>query len=144
MLAFNHLLAGAAIGVIVPAPFVAPVAFVAHFVMDLFPHAYGEEPPFSRMLKIQIAADAVISVLVIPFVFFLFPDKWLIVSVGMFFCLLPDFFWLFWRRGGPKWFQSFLDWAHWIQWGERPYGWIFDAVYGLLLAVTLYLLSTVG
>lgn len=142
MLVFNHLLAGAAIGVIVPAPLVAPVAFVAHFVMDLFPHAYGEEPPYSRRLKIQVATDVAISLLTIPFVLWLFPpEQWFIIGVGAFFSLFPDLLWLFWRRGGPEWFQRLLDWAHWIQWGERTYGWIFDAFYGFILAFILLALA---
>lgn len=144
MLAFNHILAGSIIGLTVPPPLIAPTAFLAHFVMDLFPHAHGEEPPFSRMLKVQIGADVVLSLLSIAFVIWLFPDQLFFVGLGAFFCFLPDAFWLVWKRGGPQWFQKFLDWAHWIQWGERPYGWIFDAIYGLLLAITLYLLSTIS
>jgi hypothetical protein len=140
MLAFNHILAGSIVGAIVPAPLVPFVAFTAHFVMDLFPHAHGEEPPFSRFLKAQIAIDAIFSLLAVGLIFWLFPDKWLIVGIGAFFCLLPDFFWLLWRKG-PKWFDKFLDFAHLIQWGERPYGWIFDVFYGFLMLVALFHLA---
>lgn len=140
MLAFNHILAGSIVAVVVPAPLVPVVAFASHFVLDLFPHAYGEEPPYSRFLKIQVAVDALASLAVIPILLLLFPDQWLIVGVGAFFGLLPDFLWLAWRKG-IKWLDTFLDWAHWIQWGERPYGWIFDAFYGMLMLITLYLLA---
>lgn len=144
MLAFNHLLAGSIIAVITPAPLVPAIPFIAfasHFVLDLFPHAYGEEPPYSRFLKTQIAIDMVLSVIVIAFIIWLFRDNWLIVGMGAFFGLLPDFLWLLWRKG-PKWLDKFLDWAHWIQWGERPYGWIFDALYGFLMVFTLMQLAS--
>jgi len=140
MLAFNHILAGSIVAVTVPAPLVPVVAFVSHFVLDMFPHAFGEEPPYSRFLKIQIIIDAVICVPVIIFLFVLFPHQWPIVSIGAFFGLLPDFLWLLWRRG-PKWLDKILDFAHWIQWGERPYGWIFDALYGFLMIFALVVLA---
>ena len=140
MLAFNHILAGSIVGAIVPAPAVPAVAFVSHFILDLFPHAHGEEPPYSRFLKVQIAIDAVLTVVAIGLVLWLFQDRWFIVGVGAFFGLLPDFLWLLWRRG-PKWLDKFLDFAHWIQWGERPYGWIFDAFYGFVMIVILFHLA---
>ena len=136
MLAFNHLMAGSIIATMVPAPLVPIVAFASHFVLDLFPHAHGEEPPYSRFLKTQIAIDAVLSVFVVGLIFWLFPTNWPLIMMGAFFGLLPDFLWIFWKRG-PKWLDKFLDWAHWIQWGERPYGWIFDAYYGLIMVILL-------
>jgi hypothetical protein len=142
MLAFNHILAGSIVAVVVPAPLVPVVAFVSHFLLDMTPHAFGEEPPYSRFLKIQIAVDAVISVIAIVFLLWLFPpSQWFIVGVGAFFGLLPDFLWLLWRRG-PKWLDKFLDFAHWIQWGERPYGWIFDAFYGFIMVAALFALTS--
>lgn len=140
MLAFNHLLAGSIVAVVTPAPLVPAVAVASHFILDVMPHAYGEEPPYSRFLKIQIATDTLVSLAVIPIIFLLFPDQWLLVGVGAFFGLLPDFLWLAWRKG-PKWLDAFLDWAHWIQWGERPYGWIFDAFYGMVMLIALYIFA---
>lgn len=140
MLAFNHILAGSIVAVITPAPLVPFVAFASHFILDLFPHAYGEEPPYSRFLKIQVGIDAIISAIACIFVYLLFQDQWFIIAVGAFFGFLPDALWLLWRKG-LKWFDKFLDWAHWIQWGERPYGWIFDAFYGFLMVFTLIVLS---
>jgi len=137
MLAFNHMLAGSIIAVITPAPLVPVVAFATHYILDLFPHALGEEPPYSRFLKIQIAIDAVVSTAVVIFLFLLFPKNWPIIMTGAFFGFLPDALWIFWRKGGPQWFQKFLDFAHWIQWGERSYGWIFDAFYGLIFTLVL-------
>lgn len=141
MLAFNHILSGSIVGLIVPAPFVPLVAFVSHYLLDLMPHAYGEEPPYTRFLKIQIAVDAVVSLLAIVLVVWLFPTRWPLAALGAFFGFLPDALWVFWRKGGPRWFQKFLDWAHWIQWGERPYGWIFDAFYAFAFSFTLFALA---
>jgi hypothetical protein len=136
MLAFNHLLAGSIVALTVPTPLVPVVAFVSHFALDLFPHAYGEEPPYSRFLKIQVGIDVVVSIATLGFLVWLFPDRLFIVGIGAFFGFLPDALWLLWRKG-PKWLDTFLDFAHWIQWGERPYGWIFDAFYGFLFGFAL-------
>lgn len=141
MLAFNHILAGSIVAAITPTPLVplVPVfAFVSHFILDLFPHAHGEEPPYSKFLKAQIIFDTMISLVAIGYIVWLFPDRWFMIGVGAFFGLLPDFFWVLWRKGGPEWFQAFLDWAHWIQWGERPYGWMFDLFYGGVMTVILF------
>lgn len=143
MLALNHTLAGAIIAVVVPAPAVPFVALASHFFFDTFPHANGEEPPLSRALKRQIAIDLSLTPFAYAFALLLFPGQWLLITIGVFFSVLPDALWVFWRRGGPQWFQKFLDWAHWIQWGERPNGWVFDAIYAMLFGITLYLLSTV-
>lgn len=136
MLAFNHILTGSIIATVVPAPLVPLVAFASHFVLDVLPHSNGEEPPYSRALKIQFAVDAVVSLFIVVLIIWLFPANWFLMGIGAFFALLPDFLWLLWRRG-PKWLDKFLDWAHWIQWGERPYGWIFDATYGMVLLIFL-------
>lgn len=140
MLGFNHLLAGSIVAVIVPEPLVPVVAFSTHFVLDLFPHSFGEEPPYSRALKIQIAVDAVLCVATLIFLFALFPTKLPLILMGAFFGFLPDCLWIFWRKG-PKWLDRFLDFAHWIQWAEVPYGWIFDGFYGMVMCITLYLLA---
>lgn len=141
MLAFNHLLAGSVVAVVVPAPLVPVVAFTSHYLLDLTPHAYGEEPPYSRRLKIQFVVDAAVSAAVLLFLLWFFPvDKWLLVGTGAFFGFLPDALWLFWRRG-PEWLDKILDFSHWIQWGERTYGWIFEAFYGFLFVFTLFALS---
>lgn len=141
MLVLNHTLAGALTAVLVPAPLVPVVAFVSHFLLDMMPHSNGEEPPLSRAMKIQIGIDLVLSPFVFAFTIWLFPHQWFIVTVGVFFGVLPDTLWIFWRRWGPDWFQRFLDWAHWIQWGERSYGWIFDVFYALVFTFFLSIIA---
>lgn len=143
MLLFNHALAGSIVAVVTPTPLtplVPVIAFATHFLLDLTPHAHGEEPPFSRFLKIQIGIDLFLTPFALLFALVLFPEQWFLVGIGAFFGMLPDSLWLLWKKG-PKWLDKFLDWAHWIQWGERPYGWIFDATYGMIMCITLYLLA---
>lgn len=141
MLVFNHMLAGSIVALTVPGPLVPVVAFSSHYLLDMTPHGYGEEPPFSRRLKIQFAADAVVSVITLVFLLCFFPmAQWPAIGIGVFFGVLPDALWAFWRKG-PKWLDRILDFSHWIQWGERTYGWIFEAFYGFLFVFTLFALT---
>ena len=142
MLGFNHTLAGSIIAVLVPAPLVPVISFGSHFILDMTPH-FGRSKkvyPYTKSFKLLLVADALLCTTGTLFAMWLFPDKWFIIGVGAFFSVLPDFLWLFARRG-PKWLDKFLSWAAWIQWGERPYGWIFDVFYALMMVITLYLLS---
>lgn len=142
MLGFNHVLTGSIIAVITPAPLVPVVALVSHFILDTFPHSGNSETryPYTSSFKRLLALDAVLCFAALAFALWLFPDQWLMVLVGSFFSAAPDFLWL-WRGKGPLWFRKFLHFANYIQWGERSYGWILDAIYALLLTIALYLLS---
>jgi hypothetical protein len=142
MLGFNHALAGSIVAVITPAPLVPFISLASHIVLDMTPH-FGETEtmyPYTKSFKALLVVDGLLCITGTLFSMWLYPDKWFIVGVGAFFGVLPDFFWLLWHRG-PKWLDKFLDWAQWIQWGERPYGWIFDVFYAMLMCITLYLLS---
>lgn len=142
MLGFNHTLAGSIVAIIVPAPLVPVVALVSHFVLDLTPHFGRSETvyPYTRAFKRLVVVDALLSFSGLMFSLFLFPGKGLIVLVGVSFSIFPDFLWLLYHRG-PAWLDKFLYWAEWIQWGERPYGWILDVFYALMMCITLYLLA---
>ena len=142
MLGFNHTLAGSIVALITPAPLVPVVAFVSHFLLDLTPH-FGRSDtvyPYTRSFKIWLVWDALLCIAGLAFAISLFPDRWVIICVGAFFGTLPDFLWLLHHKWQP-WFDKFLDWAEWIQWGERPYGWIFDVFYGLLFSFILFALA---
>ena len=142
MLGFNHVLAGSIAAVLVPAPLVPVVALASHFLLDLTPH-FGNSPtiyPYTRPFKRLLAADSLLCLIGLLFAIWLFPNLWAVIVIGAFFSAAPDILWL-WRNRGPAWFQRFLYWANWIQWGERPYGWLFDAFYGLMMSITLYLLA---
>ena len=142
MLAFNHSLAGSLVGVLVPAPLVPAIALVSHFVLDLTPH-FGRSTtvyPYTKAFKIWLITDGILSVAAMLFAMILFPHRWFIIGAGAFFSVLPDLLWPFWHRGVQR-LDVFLDWAERIQWGERPYGWIFDAFYGLMMCIALYLIA---
>lgn len=142
MLGFNHVLTGSIVAVITPAPFVPVIALASHFLLDTFPHFGNSKTtyPYTNRFKFLLGIDAVLCVAGLLFAIFLFPHLAGIIVVGAFFGALPDFLWI-WRDKGPTWFQRFLHFANWIQWGERPYGWLFDAIYALLMSITLFLLS---
>lgn len=143
MLGFNHTLAGSIVAVIIPAPMVPIVAFTSHFLLDITPH-YGKDPkvkPGTKRFRLLLAIDGTLCVLAYVLAVSLFPSQWIIIGIGAFFSLLPDFFWLFLKHRISKGFDLFLQWAGDIQWGERPYGWIFDGLYGIVMCITLYLLA---
>ena len=142
MLAFNHTLAGSIIAVIAPPPLVPLIALGSHFLLDLTPHFGNSETvkPYTNSFKRLLVLDGFLCIAGLLFAIWLFPAQWFIICVGAFFSVFPDLLWPLWQHG-MKWLDKFLDWAHWIQWGERPYGWIFDAFYGVMMAITLYLLA---
>ncbi len=142
MLGFNHTLAGSIVAVIVPAPFVPIVALVSHYLLDMLPHfgASDTVKPYTTSFKRLLITDAILCIVALIFAIILFPEQWLIIMIGAFFGTAPDFLWILQNRG-PRWLDIILDWSEWIQWGERPYGWILDAIYALLMAITLYLLA---
>jgi len=137
-LGFNHALTGSIIAVITPAPLVPLVAFASHYLFDLVPH-YGKDPRLEKKknLRLLIAIDGLLCIAVFAFAVWLFPAHWFIIGIGAFFAILPDLFWIFLRSRISKSFDTFLDWADKIQWGERPYGWIYDLVYGVIFALIL-------
>jgi hypothetical protein len=142
MLGFNHTLAGSIIAIITPAPLVPVVAFISHFVLDATPH-FGRSKrvyPYTRPFIYLLIADAVLCASSLLFAIWLFPDKWFILAVGAFFSTLPDFLWLI--EGRVKGLKNYFKFARWVQWGERPYGWIFDGVYAVAMIYTLWVLAS--
>lgn len=141
MLGFNHTLAGCIVAVLVPAPLVPVVAFASHFVLDATPHFGRSErfKPYRREFIYLLVLDGILCVLSLGLAVVLFPDKWFILVVGAFFSTLPDFLYIVkWRS---KFMKSFMRFAVWIQWGERPYGWIFDVIYGISFTNILFFLA---
>lgn len=137
MIGFNHTLAGAIIAVVTPPPFVPFVAFLSHFLLDMTPH-FGKSrrfTPYTTEFKWLLFTDATLCFTSLFFAWWLFPHMWLIIAVGAFFSTLPDFLWLF--RGKSKRFQWFFTFAEKIQWGERPWGWILELMYGAVFVLIL-------
>lgn len=142
MLGFNHTLAGSIIAILVPAPLVPFVALGSHFILDTTPH-FGETEtiyPYTKSFIGVIVLDGFLCFVALSIAIWLFPDEWPVICIGAFFGILPDFLWPLWHHG-PKWLDKFLDWAQWIQWGERPYGWMFDVLYAFLFSFTLFAIA---
>jgi hypothetical protein len=138
MLGFNHTLAGCIIAVITPAPLVPFVAFASHFLLDMTPH-FGRSKriyPYTKSFIGLLVLDAILCTFCLFLAIALFPDKWFILAVGAFFATLPDFMWLL--KGRVKQLDRFFAFASKIQWGEHPYGWIFDASYGYIFMIVLF------
>lgn len=136
----NHTLAGAFIAVLAPAPLVPLVALVSHFVLDALPH-FGQnsriyirqDGSYSTGFKLLLIFDAILCFGALFFAWWLFPDKWLMITVGAFFAAGPDFLWLFEKYARSPVTKKFYRFAKNIQWAEMPWGWILEIVYGLAL-----------
>ena len=143
MTGFNHTLAGTAIAMAVKEPLlIAPLALLSHFVMDSLPH-FGRHPkvtPYNNGFKIYLMVEAVLCVAALVFAISLEPQSWFILGLGAAFATLPDFSWPFQSRA-PAWTKPFYDFHTNIQWGERPYGWIFELIGTILLVWTLVSLA---
>lgn len=141
MTGFNHTLAGCIIAVIVPAPLAPIAAFLSHFFLDATPHfgrhrkTYPYTPEFKRLLIV----DAVLCFTSLGFALWLFPHLWWLLIICSFTSTLPDFMWLL--KGRVRWLKGFFHFASVIQWGERPYGWIFELLYTLFFVAILLRLA---
>jgi hypothetical protein len=149
MTATNHMLTGAVIAAAVQQPLlVVPLAFVSHFVLDMFPHFGVEESDTAArnnhpLFRIVLTADLVILALVLVLVPILFNDHvsgWILL-LGMIAAWIPDVVWIvhFWRdrRGYERKKPIALTRFHQkIQWFERPPGLITEVIWlGGALAV---------
>lgn len=137
MLGFNHTLAGSIIALTIPAPAIPAVAYVSHFLLDIMPH-FGRHPKFTKKtpgLKKLIVGDGIVCTVILLSAMVLFPEKWFLLAMGAFFAVLPDLQWIFekWLKT-PDWFLAF---SSNIQWGERPWGWILEICYGVVLLAIL-------
>lgn len=153
MIVTNHAIAGAIIAVVVQQPLVAIIAsFASHFVLDALPH-FGIDvkgknvairnnlPLFRAVLRI----DILLILLAFIFIPVLLKDTVAIVITIL--CMIaavsPDFVWIYryikeYKTGVllPK--GLFSRFHKWIQWGERPWGWVFDLTW-LLFSIGILL-----
>lgn len=141
MIGFNHALAGALIAVTVPPTYVPLVALASHFVMDAFPHFGKSEifKPYTRSFKALLVFDAMMCFAVLGCAWWLFSDRWVLVTLGIFFATLPDFLWLIERK--VTWASSYFSFARRIQRGESPDGWTYELLTFCLLAVAVALVA---
>lgn len=142
MTGFNHTLAGALVAVIVPPPVAPLAAFLSHYAMDGLPH-FGRDPrfiPYNRAFIRLLMVDALLCVSALLYALILFPDKWWLLIVCTAAATLPDFLWAV-REKAPGWLRLQYALHHRIQWGERPYGWVFEGMFTVAAAYGLWLLT---
>lgn len=142
MTGFNHTLAGAIIAIATPSPFQPLLAFLSHYVLDATPH-FGRDSrfvPYNKAFLRLLTVDAVLCFAALGFAIALFPNRWWLLIICTAAATLPDFMWAL-RKWSPAWLRPQFTLHHKIQWGERPYGWIFELLYALIGVVVLLALA---
>lgn len=148
MLGFNHVLSGSLVAILTPPQYIAYVplfAFALHFVLDTFPH-YGRDdaaPVGSRRFHKILVFDALLCIAFLALALALYPDKALLIVVGVVFSTLPDFLWIFnyYLKVSHKAARMFFAFSAKIQWGERPWAWSLDILYAMIFLTVLVGLS---
>lgn len=148
MIGFNHALSGALVAVLTPPEYITYIpliAFILHFVLDMFPH-YGRDdtaPVHSKKFNRILTIDAVLCVVFVALAAWLYPDKIVWIGIGAFFAMLPDFLWVFhyYIKINNKAASMFFKFAEKIQWGERPWGWSLEILYAMMFLGVLVGLS---
>lgn len=141
----NHMVVGALIGSSITAPELAlPLAFISHFILDVLPH-YGDDTISwaSRRKKLIVGLDTAFAALFLLLIVALQPAHWPFMFAGALLAMSPDLMWLpnYVRalRGTEKRAANFIMRIHKrMQWGERPWGLIVEAVWFLAIAPFFY------
>lgn len=131
MVAINHALTGAFIGLIIEKPIIAvPVALASHFICDALPH-FGSRGPSdvairTKFFRNYLISDALACVGLVAVLLILQPDAWLLAAVCALVATSPDFLWI------PKYLAAihnrtapvnlYTKFATGIQWFQRPIG----------------------
>lgn len=147
MVATNHALTGAVIGLSVGSPIALPLAFLSHFVLDSIPHFGDDDKRIAKTSFIfQLLIDASLCGLLVLGLFFSGNAGWLLAAFCAFLAASPDFMWLprFLRaRQGKKEAEStnpVLRFHSWIQWFQRPVGAVVEMAW---LAGSLFALAKI-
>lgn len=140
MIATNHALTGALIGLLVGQPLVAiPAAFASHFICDALPH-FAPSMPVEKWLRTMtfqrmLMADALGCMLLVFILALTTPEHWLLAAICAFMAAAPDLFWInefIVTRRGKKWHPNlFSRFGVWIQWFERPIGGVVEVVWAV-------------
>ena len=141
----NHMVTGALIGSAVSAPELAlPLAFVSHFMLDILPH-YGDDSISwaSKRYKIVIGMDTAIAVSFSFLIIVAHPARWPFMLLGGILAMAPDLMWLpnYIRtmRGIEQRSLNVIMRLHKkIQWGERPWGLVIEAMWFIVIAPLFY------
>jgi hypothetical protein len=99
MIATNHAITGALIGLIVGEPLLAiPAAILSHFVCDSLPH-YGNNSPDtvffkSKTFRNMLITDAALCVVLVIILALTRPEHWFLASICAFLSTSPDLIWI--------------------------------------------------
>lgn len=148
MMAINHALTGALIGLSLDQPALAlSLAFVSHFALDAVPHYDPPGDPLNRMrskrfLWEQLIINGVLCVALVVVLAATHPGHWLQAAISAFLAASPDLLWLpkfvmakrqNKLRANDNWFYKMhhaLQWCTgtWGLWIELPWlaltGWL--------------------
>lgn len=140
MTVLNHAATGAIVALLVKQPAIAfPMAFASHFVLDGLPH-YGVPDERRRefvSFKRVLALDTLISPIFV-LLMFMVTGSWVIL-LAAFLAVSPDFFWIGHMLHTKQHYldmtlpqDPFSRFHKRIQWGERPWAWPIDLLYGVV------------
>lgn len=147
MVAINHALTGAIIGLATGNPLVAvPAAVVSHFICDAIPHfGMGKSFITTKAFRNLLIMDASLCVALVLFLGVAQPEHWILAAACAFIAASPDLLWIrLYRKalqGQELVLRGFYKFAADIQWFERPVGGIIEIVWFIIAAVSVCLLS---
>lgn len=139
MTATNHAITGSVIALSINQPLLAlPLAFASHFLLDALPH-FGE--PYEKhadgsIFWIMLAIDFVLFWSFAVFLLINIPSIGFVAFLGAAAASCPDVVWAYrfivkekLGKISPPKMNRFNKFHAAIQWGERPWGWIFELVW---------------
>ena len=146
MIATNHALTGAIIGLSLNQPLMAvPLALMSHFVMDALPH-YGSNLPDTVLYKTKIfrnylVLEAIVCFLIVVTLALMRPENWILGSVCAFVAAAPDLASInhyVKLRYGKLWQPGlYVKFAGSIQWFQRPIGWVVELTWAVGAVIIL-------
>lgn len=137
MIATNHALTGAIIGLVSGEPLVAiPAAFVSHFICDAIPHfGNGDGWVATKGFRRYLMTDATVCVIIVMLMAWQQPAHWVLASFSAFVATSPDLWSIrkFQRLQAGKPYKPGLlrRMSEWPQWFERPIGAVVDAAWAV-------------
>lgn len=128
MIATNHAVTGAVIGLMTASPVIAlPAALVSHYICDALPHyASKQHGLHSRFFRNMLIVDTIGCVLIVALLTVVQPPSWQLAVTAAFVATTPDLLWIpkyTHARQGRAYSPNRYDrFASRIQWYEQPAG----------------------
>jgi hypothetical protein len=151
MIAPNHALTGALIGLTASNPILAlPLAFISHFALDAVPHYDPSERDLAKLYRSKmflrdfILVGGLICFLLVIILALSRPRHWLTAAICAFLAASPDLLWFPWylrvRRTGDS--TRPAGWFYWlhgkVQWKTGPHFGIVEAAWFVGCAALLW------